>query len=24
VPGNERVDHLANAAIDAFQDACLR
>jgi ribonuclease HI len=24
VPGNERVDHLANAAIDAFRDAPLR
>ena len=24
VPGNERVDHLANAAIDAIQDASLR
>ncbi len=24
VPGNERVDHLANAAIDAIQDAALR
>jgi ribonuclease HI len=24
VPGNERVDHLANAAIDAFKNASLR